>query len=103
MNNKLVYKYPMYQCDILDKGKGESFREMRMKWIDWLHGEDPHSISQQISSLLWDYALFIAVNELRRIADEEPEKEVGINGPVIHLFDAGFATIQAIVIRRLIE
>jgi hypothetical protein len=98
-----MYKYPIDQCDISDKAKGESFRQMRMKWIEWLHGEDPHSISQQISSILWDYALFITVNELRRIAVEEPEKDVGINGPVIHLFDAGFATIQAVAIRRLIE
>jgi len=74
-----------------------------MKWIEWLHGEDPHSISQQISSILWDYALFITVNELRRTATEEPEKDVGINGPVIHLFDAGFTTTQAVAIRRLIE
>jgi len=74
-----------------------------MKWIEWLHGEDPHSISRQISSMLWDYALFTTVNELRRIASEEPEREVGFNGPVIRLFDAGFATTQAVAIRRLIE
>lgn len=103
MNNIFKYKYPIDQCDISDKAKGESFRQMRMKWIRWLHGEDPHSISRQISSILWDYALFISVNELRRIATEEPEKDVGINGPVIHLFDAGFATTQAVAIRRLIE
>jgi hypothetical protein len=76
---------------------------MRLKWIDWLHGEDPHSISRQISSMLWDYALFLAINELRRLADSEPHKEVGFNGPVIRLFDAGFATTQAVAIRRLIE
>lgn len=103
MNNRFVYNYPIDQCDILDKGKGEAFRKMRMKWIEWLHGEDPHSISRQISSILWDYALFLTVNELRRIADTEPEKEVGFNGPVIRLFDAGFATTQAVAIRRLIE
>ena len=53
--------------------------------------------------MLWDYALFITVNELRDIAVKEPENDVGFNGPVIHLFDAGFATTQAIAIRRLIE
>ena len=62
-----MYKYPIDQCDISDKAKGESFRQMRMKWVRWLHGEDPHSISRQISSILWDYALFISVNELRCI------------------------------------
>jgi len=103
MNDRFAYNYPIDQCDFLDKGKGEAFRKMRMKWIEWLHGEDPHSISRQISSMLWDYALFLSVNELRRVADAEPEKEVGFNGPVIRLFDAGFATTQAVAIRRLIE
>lgn len=103
MNNRFSYNYPIDQCDFLNKGKGEAFRKIRMKLIEWLHGEDPHSISRQISSMLWDYALFLTVNELRRVADEEPEKEVGFNGPVIRLFDAGFATTQAVAIRRLIE
>lgn len=41
--------------------------------------------------------------ELRKIAATEPENGVGFNGPVIRLFDAGFATTQATNIRRLIE
>jgi hypothetical protein len=101
--NRFAYKYPIDECDFIDKDEGEAFRNMRMKWIEWLHGEDPHSISRQISSMLWDYALFLVVNELRRVAELESHKEVGFNGPVIRLFDAGFATTQAVAIRRLIE
>jgi len=71
--------------------------------MEWLSGKDPHTISTQIYSMLWDYALFCTVNELRRIATENPEKGVGFNGPVMRLFDAGFATTQATAIRRLIE
>ncbi|HOO50826.1 MAG TPA: hypothetical protein PLK94_06000 [Alphaproteobacteria bacterium] len=101
--DKLAYKYSIDECDFLDKVKGEAFRKMRLKWIEWLHGEDPFSISRQISSMLWDYALFITINELRRMAESKPLKDVGFNGPVIRLFDAGFATTQAVAIRRLIE
>jgi hypothetical protein len=101
--NRFDYEYPIDECDFLDKGKGEAFRKMRLKWIEWMQGEDPHSISRQISSMLWDYALFLAINELRRLAESEPQKEVGFNGPAIRLFDAGFATTQAVAIRRLIE
>lgn len=101
--NKFDYEYSIDDCDFLDKGKGEAFRKIRLRWIEWLHGEDPHSISRQISSMLWDYALFLAINELRRLAESEPHKEVGFNGPTIRLFDAGFATTQAVAIRRLIE
>ncbi|MGA2332027.1 MAG: hypothetical protein ABSG75_09725 [Syntrophales bacterium] len=103
MNKIFDYKYPIDQCDIFEKGKGEEFRKKRLQWMEWLHGEDPHSISEQISSMLWDHALFLTVNELRRIADIDPENGVGFNGPVIRLFDAGFATTQATTIRRLIE
>ncbi len=97
------YKYSIEQCDILDKEKGESFRNKRKQWMEWLNGKDPHTISNQISSMLWNYSLFCTVNELRRIATEEPEKEVGFNEPVMKLFDAGFATTQATAIRRIIE
>jgi hypothetical protein len=98
-----AYKYPIDECDFLDKGKGEAFRKVRLRWIEWLHGEDPFSISRQISSMLWDYALFLAINELRRVAESDPQRGVRFNGPVIRLFDAGFATTQAVAIRRLIE
>jgi len=103
MNKIFDYKYPIDQCDILEKSKVEEFRKKRLQWLECLHGEDPHSISRQISSMLWDHALFLTVNELRRIAAIEPENGVGFNGPVIRLFDAGFATTQATTIRRLIE
>ena len=71
--------------------------------MQWLNGQDPHSVSRQIYSMLWDYALFCSVNELRRIAVTEPESGTGFNGPVIRLFDAGFVAVQATTIRRLIE
>lgn len=103
MNKRFDYTYPIDQCDILDKRNAEAFRERRLKWMQWLNGQDPHSISNQIYPMLWDYALFCSVNELRKIAVTEPENGVSFNGPVIRLFDAGFAMTQATAIRRLIE
>jgi len=47
--------------------------------------------------------LFCIVNEHRRLAVEKPEDGIGFNGPALRLFDAGFATTQAMAIRRLIE
>jgi hypothetical protein len=103
MNKRFVYTYSIDQCDILDKEKGEAFRQSRLKWMEWLYGDDPHSISRQIYSMVWDYALFCVVNELRRMAATELKNGVSFNGSVIRLFDAGFVTTQAIAIRRLIE
>ena len=103
MNERFDYTYPIDECDILDKEKGEAFRQKRLTWMKCLKGQDSHSISHQIHSMLWDYALFCVVNELRRLAATEPEDRVSFNGPAIRLFDAGFATTQATTIRRLIE
>jgi hypothetical protein len=103
MSKRFDYNYSINQCDILDKGKGETFRKKRLQWMEWLSGTDPHSISRQIYSMLWDHALFLTVNELRKTAATEPEQGIGFNGPVIRLFDAGFVTTQATTIRRLIE
>lgn len=103
MNSKHDYKYSIEECDIQDKETGGDFRCKRLQWIDWLSGKDTHTITTQIYSMLWGYALFCTVNELRRVAAEQPEKGVGFNVPVMRLFDAGFAATQATAIRRLIE
>jgi hypothetical protein len=103
MNKRFAYTYSIDQCDILDKENGEAFRQSRLKWMEWLYDDDPHSISRQIYSMVWDYALFCVVNELRRIAAMKHRNGVSFNGSVIRLFDAGFFTTQAIAIRRLIE
>jgi hypothetical protein len=103
MNNRNEYKHTIDQCDVTDKAACEQFRIKRRQWMEWLNGDAPHSILKQIYSVVWDYALFCTVNELRKIAAENPENGIGFNGPVIRLFDAGFATTQATTIRRLIE
>lgn len=96
INRGFDYTYSIDQCDIIDKKSGEAFRQSRLKWMSWLNGDDPHSISRQIYSMVWDFALFSAVNELRRLAVTEPKNGVSFNGSVIRLFDAGFVTTQAI-------
>lgn len=103
MNELFEYKHTIDQCDVTDKTTCEQYREKRRQWMEWLNGDDPHSILRQIHSAVWDYALFCTVNELRRIAAENNEDGIGFNGPIIRLFDAGFATTQATSIRRLIE
>lgn len=103
MSMRFDYTYSIDQCDIEDKPKAEKFRQSRSRWMNWLNGDDPHAISRQIYSMVWDYALFCVINELRGLAITEPQNDVGFNGPVSHLLDAGFVTTQAVAIRRLIE
>ncbi len=103
MNSTNNYTYSIDECDILDKDKGEKYRHKRAQWIENLMGKDVHSIFQQIYRILSDYALFQVVNELRKIAQEQPQKDVSFNLPVIKLFSTGYALTQATAIRRLID
>jgi len=89
--------------DVVDAVRLEQFKKKHEAWRSCLSGDDLHSIWRQQSSLLWDYALFLTINELRKDAGQNPLKGVGFNAPVLRLFDAGFAVIQVIGIRRLTE
>jgi len=89
--------------DAVDTVRLEQFRKKREECLSCLNGEDLHSIWKQQSSLLWDYALFLTIRELRKEAAENPATGVGFNVPVLRLFEAGFAVIQATGIRRLTE
>lgn len=98
-----MFEIPIEQCDVQDKKKLRLFRETVTKWTTWLSGDDTHAIWPQVYGLFWRDSVFRLVNQVRRLADEKPLQEVGFNGPVIGLFDAGFACIQAMTIRRLNE
>ncbi len=98
-----MYQYPVEQCDISNQERLLLYRSKRAEWINWLRGNDSHSIWRQINNLLWEDLLFRTVNDLRRNAIEYPSKDVGFNDAVLRLFDAGFVTTQVTAIRRLTD
>lgn len=81
----------------------EQFKKKREEWLASLNGGDIHSIWKQQTSLLWDYALFQTIRAIRKEALAHPAAGIGFNEPVLRLFEAGFAVIQATGIRRLAE
>lgn len=89
--------------DVVNTVRLEQFQKKHKEWVAWLHGDDPHSIWKQITSLLWDYVLFQTINELCKEAAQNPAKDVGFNVPVMRLLEAGFAVTQVAGIRRLVE
>lgn len=91
------------RVDVVDVARFEQFRKKRLEWLSWLNGDDPHSIWRQISALLWDYVLFLTLNDLRNDAAQSQAEGVGFNEPVLRLFDAGFVATQATGIRRLAD
>ena len=103
MNSNSDYKYKIEDCDVDDKKKCTEFREKRKQWIDWLFGEDHHSIQKQIDSMLHFHFLSLCINNLGELAENEPNEGVGFNEDVMWLFDLGFITVQSIAIRRITD
>lgn len=88
-------------CDVEDKERLALFRRCRERWYVWLFGEDEHSISRQITRIIWDDAIFRTLNEARRIAAETPERN--FNSDLLNLLDRGFVTAQVMALRRLTD
>lgn len=87
-------------CDVENKEQLALYRRCRERWSAWLFGEDEHSISQQITSVSWDDAIFRTLNEARRIA---VQSQRGFNADLLCLLDRGFVTTQIMALRRLTD
>jgi hypothetical protein len=99
--NFLMCQQKIY--DVLNTERLQKFLKKREEWLFCLNGDDQHSIWREITSLLWDYALFKTIRELRVEAAQNPTEGIGFNAPVLRLLEAGFVITQATGIRRLSE
>lgn len=81
-------------CDLKAKFK---------KWEEWLVGDDENSIIRQISSMIWDSAVFQSINECRRYAARNEKDEIELNGVLHRFIDKCFFETQALAIRRLLD
>ncbi len=90
------------ECDVEDTELLALFRLKRDEWKRCLI-DDNHSVSRQISHLLWNDTVFRAFNEARRLSMETKKDDVGLNGPVINLMDESFFASQVMKIRRLTD
>ncbi|MCY2926097.1 MAG: hypothetical protein NT031_11765 [Planctomycetota bacterium] len=80
-----------------------ALKDKRKHWLDWLSGDDPHSIRNQISSMIWYAAAFRIVNAARRYAPVDAEGRVQLNDMMHDLINEGFFHSQAMAIRRLFD
>lgn len=90
-------------CDVEDKEALASFRACRKRWYEWLIGDDEHSISTQITTMIWDDAIFRTLNEARRFSLEHSSPQKGLNADLLDLLDRGFVTSQVMALRRLTD
>lgn len=97
------FGYRAEDCDVVCKERLWQFRVEKLKWLFWLHDDEHHAIFKQVASLLWDYALFRTLNELRVMAAGAKPKGIGFSAPMLFLLDSGFVAKQAMGIRRLTD
>ncbi len=90
-------------CDVEDKEALAAFRGCRKRWYEWLFGDDQHSISKQITTIVWDDAIFRTLNEARRLSVEHPSSEKGFNADLLDLLDRSFVASQVMALRRLTD
>ncbi len=77
--------------------------QMRRKWLEAFSGADKNSITNQIVQMAWDAACFRVVNEARRLAPDDPEGGVQLNGLMHSLLDRSFFISQMAAVRRLMD
>lgn len=99
----MTYSYDIDDCDVVDKGALKRFRDRRAKWINWLQGDDLHSVWSQIHTMMWNDAVFQAVNESRRLASEIGNPAATLNGLLGSFIDQSYVATQTLAIRRLVE
>lgn len=73
------------------------------EWKDWLLGDDVHSISKQIHSMMWDSTVYQSINESRAYAATDAEGQIELNSMVHHFIDKCFFETQMMAIRRLLD
>jgi hypothetical protein len=88
-------------CDVEEKEALAAFRVCRKRWYEWLIGDDQHSISKQVTTIVWDDAIFRTLNEARRLSAERPSPEKGLNADLLDLLDRSFVASQVMALRRL--
>lgn len=93
----------MDACDVEDKPALAKYREKRKEWLYMLVGDKQHSISTQISEMLWNDAVFRTVNEARRLAREGGYASSARNWSIALFMDQGWVSTQALAIRKVME
>jgi len=92
--------------------KEQNFKEKWQKWRKCYSDDDNHSryssggdvnsISNQITSMLWDAAVWNIINKSRTFAGKNSDRSLQVNGMIHNFIDRCFFESQMISIRRLV-
>lgn len=96
------YRIPADQCDVHDRASFVEFRTQRSKWLDLLERDTEHSISAQLSSLVWQDAVF---RLLVKAATSTPDgRQTALNNTLLHeALRSGYVTAMILGVGRLTD
>jgi hypothetical protein len=95
---------PVEQCEVLDFELLAKYRSMRAKWLSWYNfqKDDPNNIEGQIIDMTFRDMSYRMLAKPR--GDAAPNVEIAArNGILAHMLDQGYAAIQVLAIRRLLD
>lgn len=72
-------------------------------WVNCLKGIDPNSIFQQITSMIWETAVFRIIFEARKLQLAKNHESPKINGALHSFIDRNYFQVQCAFIRRLTD
>jgi hypothetical protein len=102
MTSASGYQYSETECHVEDREKLSVFRAKRTEWLRLLDGDEVHSVSQQVSAMLWNDVAFRCFNEARRYA-QEGEPTASLSGTLAEFLDTGYVATQTLAISKLVE
>ena len=97
------YRYTPEECDVRSVDNLKQFREKRDEWLHWLEHDEHHSISNQISAMLWSDAVFRLINISRKYAHESGGGFSTQSEILARALDRGYVAEQIIALRKLME
>ncbi|WP_135076694.1 hypothetical protein [Terasakiella sp. SH-1] len=96
------YNSTVEECDVEGKEALTQYRQKREEWQSWLHGDDEHSVMNQIYNMMWSDTVYrILVNQARLLGNEAPTS--ARNGALGQFIDQGYISTQVLSIRRLVD
>ena len=99
----MTYSYQIEDCDVIDRERLRAYRAKRSEWIHLLNGDPHHAVWRQITSMLWNDAVFRTANEARRLSRVGGYKSSARNWSIARFLDQGFVATQTLSIRKLME
>ena len=96
------YKFSSTECQVRDIAALETYRARRTEWVRLLDGDPVHSVSHQLSAMLWNDVAYRTFNEARRFASKDDPKSA--IAPILAEFlDIGFIATQLLAIAKVTE